>query len=73
MSYALALKLERTEFEAALHSPELRVRVRDDEVGGLRSGVIGTPTFFINGLHFRDKPDLQTLGGAIAALIQSGQ
>jgi len=73
LSYALSLKLERAAFEAALHSPDVRSRVRDDEVGGLHSGVIGTPTFFINGVHFRDKPDLETLGGAIAALIQSGE
>jgi protein-disulfide isomerase len=72
LSYALLLKLEPGKFEADLHSPEVRARVRDDEVGGLRSGVIGTPTFFINGTHFRDKPDLEALGGAIAALVQGG-
>jgi protein-disulfide isomerase len=48
-------------------------RVREDARGGLRSGVVGTPTFFINGHHFRDKPDLETLLGAInRALLQSG-
>jgi protein-disulfide isomerase len=70
--YALSLGLERSKFEADLRSPEVRARVREDEVGGLRSGVIGTPTFFINGMHFRDKPDLATLGSALEALIQSG-
>jgi protein-disulfide isomerase len=72
LGYAQSLGLERSKFEAALHSPEIRAHVREDEVGGLHSGVIGTPTFFINGLHFRDKPDLATLGGALAALIGSG-
>jgi protein-disulfide isomerase len=72
LSYALSLQLERSKFEVDLLSPEVRARVRDDEIGGLRSGVIGTPTFLLNGLHFRDKPDLQTLGGAIAALLQTG-
>jgi protein-disulfide isomerase len=72
LGYAHTLELERGKFEADLHSPAVRERVREDEVGGLRSGVIGTPTFFINGAHFRDKPDRATLGGALEALIQGG-
>jgi protein-disulfide isomerase len=72
LSYARSLELEQSKFEADLHSSEIRAHVRQDEVGGLRSGVIGTPTFFINGMQFRDKPDLARLGGALTALIESG-
>jgi protein-disulfide isomerase len=40
-------------------------RVREDFLGGVRSGVNGTPTFFING-HRHDGPwDLSSLIAAI--------
>jgi protein-disulfide isomerase len=35
-------------------------------VGGAHSGIFTTPTFFINGVHFRGTPDLATLTAAIA-------
>jgi protein-disulfide isomerase len=62
---AAELGLDMQRFETDLLSPDVAQRVREDEVGGLRSGVVGTPTFFINGVHFRDKPDLETLSRAI--------
>jgi len=64
-SYAALLELDVQRFRSALHSPAIGSRVREDEIGALRSGVVGTPTFFVNGRHFRDKPDLETLGAAI--------
>ena len=63
--YALELELDVERFQKDLHSREVARRVREDEVGGLRSGVIGTPAFFINGLHFYDKPDFDTLSRAL--------
>ena len=50
---ALGLDLGRmlAELAAGTHTP----RVRDDFVNGVRSGVNGTPTFFINGERF-DEP-----------------
>jgi hypothetical protein len=65
ISYANQLHLNIDQFTEGLRSPAVVARVRQDEVGGLRSGVIGTPTFFINGVHFRDKPDFETLAQAI--------
>jgi protein-disulfide isomerase len=38
----------RTDLESGTHRP----RVRSDFVSGVRSGVNGTPTFFINGVRF---------------------
>ena len=64
--YARELEVDVDRFQSDLHSAAVRERVRDDEVGGLRSGVIGTPTFFVNGAHFRDKPDFESLSRAIA-------
>jgi len=67
LSYALLLGLDIDQFQADMRSRAVALRVREDEVGGLRSGVIGTPTFFVNGLHFHDKPDFEGLARAIEA------
>jgi protein-disulfide isomerase len=64
-AYAALLELDVQRFRDDIDSAEIARRVRDDEIGALRSGVVGTPTFFINGRHFRDKPDLETLFTAI--------
>lgn len=71
--YAALLDLDVARFERDLHDPELAARVRADEVGGLRSGVVGTPTFFLNGYHFRDKPDLETLFKAVGTTLVLGR
>jgi protein-disulfide isomerase len=49
LAYARALDLEMTEFEDALRSGKDLPRINEDFMGGVRSGVNGTPTFFING------------------------
>jgi protein-disulfide isomerase len=50
--YAAAAGVDGTlvtrDMENGVHEP----RVRDDLLGGVRSGVNGTPTFFINGVRF---------------------
>ena len=51
-SYALKLGLEIYRFEADMSSQVFAARVREDFRGGVRSGVNGTPTFFINGLRY---------------------
>ena len=47
--------LAATDLRAALESREYEPPVADDFRGGVRSGVNGTPTFFING-HRHDGP-----------------
>jgi protein-disulfide isomerase len=44
-----ALRLSESELRAALTSRRYLPEVRDDFMSGVRSGVNGTPTFFING------------------------
>jgi protein-disulfide isomerase len=41
-------------------------RIRQDFLSGVRSGVNGTPTFFINGVRHDGSDDLETLLTAIA-------
>jgi protein-disulfide isomerase len=49
LGHARALGLDMAAFESDLHDPSLAERVRQDALGGLHSGVLGTPTFFLNG------------------------
>lgn len=46
-----ALKLPPKEFEEALERKSFFEKVRKDFLSGVRSGVNGTPTFFINGIR----------------------
>ena len=40
-------------------------RVREDFLSGVRSGVNGTPTFFLNGLRYDGAQDVESLLTAI--------
>jgi protein-disulfide isomerase len=51
----IGLDMERFEKDLAEH--RFRKRVREDFMGGVRSGVNGTPTFFINGERYDGDPE----------------
>jgi protein-disulfide isomerase len=55
----LGLDLERFDHELAEHVHA--ARVHDDFLSGVRSGVNGTPTFYINGARHDDSFDTATL------------
>jgi len=50
---------------ASLENREFLARVRADFTGGVRSGVNGTPTFFINSQRHDDAFDYEVLVAAI--------
>ena len=60
---SLGLDVERfqRELEGHVHAP----RVREDFMSGVRSGVNGTPSFYINGVRHEDSYDFDTLLGAL--------
>jgi protein-disulfide isomerase len=60
---ALGLDVELVETELDEHTHE--ARIRDDFLSGIRSGVNGTPTFFINGMRHNGSYDLETLLSAL--------
>ena len=62
---AEALGLSAFELREALSRKELLTRVRTDFAGGVRSGVNGTPTFFINGLRHDGPFEFEDLRTAI--------
>ena len=49
VKYATHLQLDIAKFEADFEKQELAQKVDDDFESGVRSGVNGTPSFFING------------------------
>ncbi len=59
------LKLSSTALRQALEQRTFEARVRADVKGGVRSGVNGTPTFFINGHRHDGSFDFETLVSAI--------
>ena len=69
VQYARAVGLDERRFTEALTSHEFAARVRRDFMGGVRSGVNGTPTFFINGVRYDDSLDDATLVSAVRAAV----
>jgi protein-disulfide isomerase len=51
----------KSEFEGHVHAP----RVHEDFMSGVRSGVNGTPTFYVNGVRHDDSYDFETLLGTL--------
>jgi protein-disulfide isomerase len=65
---ALRLGLEVYRFESSLGRDLGRKRIESDYQSGLRSGVTGTPTFFINGQRYQGPIDPTALTIAIESL-----
>ena len=67
LDLAKRLNLDAKGLAKALESGEFADRVHKDFSGGVRSGVNGTPTFFINGQRHDEDFELETLASAIVA------
>lgn len=63
--YAQVLGLDVERFIIDLTSDTAAANVREDFVSGLRSGVNGTPTFYINGERYDGHDDYEPLKAAI--------
>jgi protein-disulfide isomerase len=68
--YATALNLDVAQFISDLVEHVHAPRVREDFMSGVRSGVNGTPTFFINGVRHDGAFDFETLLNAIRAAAE---
>jgi protein-disulfide isomerase len=64
-AYAERLGLEVEPFDQELADHVHAGRVHEDFMSGVRSGVNGTPTFYINGSRYDDSYDLDTLLAAL--------
>jgi protein-disulfide isomerase len=67
---AQALHLVPAQLLKALETKEFQPRVRADFTAGVRSGVNGTPTFFINGQRHDGSYDFASLVEAIDAVLE---
>ena len=61
LQYAAAIDLDVEQFARDLSQESFAPRVREHFMGGVRSGVNGTPTFFINGVRHDGGFDFQSL------------
>jgi len=67
LRYAQALELDLTRFVSELADRTWETRVREDFMSGVRSGVNGTPTFFVNGVRHDGPWDADSLIEALMA------
>jgi protein-disulfide isomerase len=63
--YAEKLGLDLAAFETELAEHVHAARVREEFMSGVRSGVNGTPTFYIDGARYDDSYDVETLLAAL--------
>jgi len=59
------LGLDSGRFARDRTSPEVKTRIERDLASGERSGVPGTPTFYVNGIRHDGGYDLESLRSAI--------
>ena len=65
LRYARKLKLDTTQLEREVVGHFHLPRIEEDYMSGIRSGVNGTPTFFVNGVRYDGYPEF---GPLVAAL-----
>lgn len=65
LEYAAQLDLDLDQFKRDLEDHTYAERVREDFQSGVRSGVNGTPSFFINGTRYDGAWDLESLIDAV--------
>jgi len=68
---ARKLGLSTDDLQTALANKTFADRVRADFIGGVRSGVNGTPSFFINGLRYDGPMDYASMVQAIENALES--
>jgi protein-disulfide isomerase len=67
------LDLSPSQLQTAVAERKYSNRVRADFSGGVRSGVNGTPTFFINGQRHNGSFDFDVLSNAIEQALSVGK
>jgi protein-disulfide isomerase len=71
--YAVDLGLDEERFAAELLSHAHAPRVREDFMSGVRGGVNGTPSFFINGVRYDGPRELDSMVRAVQIARRSSQ
>ena len=76
VGYAKSLGLDTAQFARDLEAGTYAKRVRDDFRNGVRSGVNGTPTFFVNGVRYdgswaNQEAFIRTLRDAVRQAVET--
>ena len=71
--YAGILGLGMVKFKNDFYKHVYVSRVREDFLSGVRSGVNGTPSFFLNGIHYNNSWDYETLSETLVSIIKENQ
>ena len=72
-AYAKAIGLDTQKFERDLENGRYAARVRDDFRSGVKSGVNGTPTFFMNGARYDGSwANVDAFIGTLRAMAREG-
>lgn len=69
--YANAIGLDLKRFESDIESGKLQTRIDSDLESGLRSGVNGTPSFFIDGAKYNGDWSYDGLENVLSAQLSS--
>ncbi len=67
--YAAEIGIDPDQFQRDMENHSQISRVQEDLQSGLESGVMGTPSFFVNGLPYRGSWQLQDLSAYIKSKI----
>ena len=70
VAYAAQLGLDLGRFQIDLSQGTYVPRIREDFMSGVRSGVDGTPTFFVNGRRHDGPWDLQSLMAVVTSTLR---
>ena len=65
------LGLDAEQLNTALESGEHLDKIRADADGGVRSGVNGTPTFFVNGVRYDGSRDFETMAEMLDRAVRA--
>lgn len=71
--YAAELGLDMARFVREVAAHHYAARIREDFLSGVRSGVNGTPTFFINGVRHDGSYDFVSLLSAIEDAVEQAK
>jgi protein-disulfide isomerase len=71
VGYARRIGITGPKFSTALANHTFAGRVREDFMSGVRSGVNGTPTFYINGVRHNGSYEFEVLRAAVARAVRT--
>jgi protein-disulfide isomerase len=71
LELAASLDLSKVKLQEALEKNAFEQKIQKDFIGGVKSGVNGTPTLFINNLRYPGPVEFEDLVSAIGELVKS--